>query len=259
MILRNCAPGGGVRVLALRCQATALFSLFQSESPSALLSEIGNPFSWTRFLASRRGDRREDMLLPLGSDWTGTQLGCFFFFKSIFLLLRFWPFSSLVFLFYRNVFFWSTLQHHLSILWDPNDWFLLKIDQIDRNHFLSSSLSWSTFVSSFVTKRLNNFCTILATSETVFFNPLKWIRIKNSTDYRLIIIGNRYQVVAGTDDVSVLISDPTENLLKENKGTNWGPINTGVQKGKRMSRNLTEKIHSYHLWVILCWESPPAR
>ena len=25
---------------------------FQSESPSALLSEIGNPFSWTRFLAS---------------------------------------------------------------------------------------------------------------------------------------------------------------------------------------------------------------
>lgn len=25
---------------------------FQSQSPSALLSEIGNPFSWTRFLAS---------------------------------------------------------------------------------------------------------------------------------------------------------------------------------------------------------------
>lgn len=29
------------------------------------------------------------------------------------------------------------------------------------------------------------------------------------------------------------ISDPTENLLKESKGTSWGPINTGVQKGKR--------------------------
>lgn len=31
----------------------------------------------------------------------------------------------------------------------------------------------------------------------------------------------------------LLISDPTENLLKESKGTSWGPINTGVQKGKR--------------------------
>lgn len=41
-------------------------SAFQSESPSALLSEIGNPFSWTRFLASRRGDLEEDKLLPLG-------------------------------------------------------------------------------------------------------------------------------------------------------------------------------------------------
>lgn len=38
---------------------------FQSESPSALLSEIGNPFSWTRFLASRRRDRKGDMLLAL--------------------------------------------------------------------------------------------------------------------------------------------------------------------------------------------------
>lgn len=68
------------------------------------------------------------------------------------------------------------------------------------------------------------------------------------------------QVAAGTDDVSVLISDPTENLLKENKGTNWGPINTGVQKGKRldlMARHLTEKIHSYHLVGILCRENPP--
>jgi len=37
------------------------------------------------------------------------------------------------------------------------------------------------------------------------------------------------------DDLSALISDPTENLLKESKGSSWGPINTGVQKGKRMS------------------------
>lgn len=29
-----------------------------------------------------------------------------------------------------------------------------------------------------------------------------------------------------------LVSDPTENLLKESKATTWGPINTGVQKGK---------------------------
>lgn len=42
------------------------------------------------------------------------------------------------------------------------------------------------------------------------------------------------QLVVATDNVSVLISDPTENLLKESKGTTWGPINTGVQKGKRM-------------------------
>jgi len=36
------------------------------------------------------------------------------------------------------------------------------------------------------------------------------------------------------ENVSVLISDPTENLLKESKGTSWGPLNTGVQKGKRI-------------------------
>ncbi len=52
---------------------------FQSESPSALLSEIGNPFSWTRFLASRRGDRKGDMLLALDCDWTRIQLGFKFF------------------------------------------------------------------------------------------------------------------------------------------------------------------------------------
>lgn len=48
---------------------------FQSESPSALLSEIGNPFSWTRFLASLRGVRGEDTLRALSRGWTGTPLG----------------------------------------------------------------------------------------------------------------------------------------------------------------------------------------
>lgn len=48
---------------------------FQSESPSALLSEIGNPFSWTRFLASSRGDRKGDMLQALDCKWTRIQLG----------------------------------------------------------------------------------------------------------------------------------------------------------------------------------------
>lgn len=46
-----------------------------SESPSALLSEIGNPFSWTRFLASCRGDRKDDMLHALDSDGTRKPLG----------------------------------------------------------------------------------------------------------------------------------------------------------------------------------------
>ncbi|KAG7259975.1 hypothetical protein CRUP_031404 [Coryphaenoides rupestris] len=30
---------------------------------------------------------------------------------------------------------------------------------------------------------------------------------------------------------NMYLSDPTENLLKESKGTPWAPINTGVQKG----------------------------
>lgn len=46
----------------LRLRGRALFEPFQSESPSALLSEIGNPFSWTRFLASRGGDGRDEAL-----------------------------------------------------------------------------------------------------------------------------------------------------------------------------------------------------
>lgn len=50
---------------------------FQSERPSALLSEIGNPFSWTRFLASCRGDRKDDMLYALDSHCTRTQFGLF--------------------------------------------------------------------------------------------------------------------------------------------------------------------------------------
>ena len=57
--------------------------------------------------------------------------------------------------------------------------------------------------------------------------------------------------------MSVLISDPTENLLKESKGTSWGPINTGVQKGKRMNamvlsgRAIHILVHSYFLLIIL--------
>ncbi|XP_019736525.1 protein FEV [Hippocampus comes] len=30
---------------------------------------------------------------------------------------------------------------------------------------------------------------------------------------------------------NMFLSDPTENLLKDNKGASWGPINTGAQKG----------------------------
>ncbi|XP_077473666.1 protein FEV [Stigmatopora argus] len=30
---------------------------------------------------------------------------------------------------------------------------------------------------------------------------------------------------------NMYLSDPTESLLKENKGASWGPINTGAQKG----------------------------
>lgn len=61
---------------------------FQSESPSALLSEIGNPFSWTRFLASSWGDRKDDRLQALYSKWTRIQLG----FKTILTLMEFWEF-----------------------------------------------------------------------------------------------------------------------------------------------------------------------
>lgn len=63
---------------------------FQSESPSALLSEIGNPFSWTRFLAPRGEDREDDKLQALDRDRTGTQSDfnqfCFIFhfFRLIF-------------------------------------------------------------------------------------------------------------------------------------------------------------------------------
>lgn len=39
-------PGAAV----LRFQGQSIVQPFQSGSPSALLSEIGNPFSWTRFL-----------------------------------------------------------------------------------------------------------------------------------------------------------------------------------------------------------------
>lgn len=75
----------------------AVLQPFQSESPSALLSEIGNPFSWTRFLASsQRGDREDDTLLPLDCNWNGTQLG--------FILISSWScVFLLVCIFYLNL------------------------------------------------------------------------------------------------------------------------------------------------------------
>lgn len=61
---------------AVRRSRRTVLQPFQSESPSALLSEIGNPLSWTRFLASsQRGDGEDDTLLPLDSNWNRTQLG----------------------------------------------------------------------------------------------------------------------------------------------------------------------------------------
>lgn len=73
----------------------AVLQPFQSESPSALLSEIGNPFSWTRFLASSQRDREDDTLLPLDCNWNGTQLG--------FILISFWSCVLLICIFHLNL------------------------------------------------------------------------------------------------------------------------------------------------------------
>lgn len=71
---RSAASQGVAAALGLR--GHSFVQPFQSESPSALLSEIGNPFSWTRFLApARRGDRGDWALLPQDPDSTRTQLG----------------------------------------------------------------------------------------------------------------------------------------------------------------------------------------
>lgn len=73
-IFLHFSPGVGVLpAMMLRFQARAFVQPFQSESPSALLSEIGNPFSWTRFLASSR-DCKGDMLQALDCKWTRIQL-----------------------------------------------------------------------------------------------------------------------------------------------------------------------------------------
>lgn len=74
----NCAQSAAraSRRGCARLRGHSFVQPFQSESPSALLSEIGNPFSWTRFLASSgRGDRGDWALLPLEPYWTRTQLG----------------------------------------------------------------------------------------------------------------------------------------------------------------------------------------
>lgn len=88
----RCAP---------RSPGHSIVQPFQSESPSALLSEIGNPFSWTRFLASaERGDRKRrhasSIRLELDEDAIrifnqfllpplrfGANLSRFFFFSNI--------------------------------------------------------------------------------------------------------------------------------------------------------------------------------
>lgn len=91
---------------------------FQSGSPSALLSEIGNPFSWTRFLAPDRRDRTEDApkgirLGPGGDAFAGFQNNseCSRMFDAnakMFLIFD-------VFLFFLNQHFWLSTVDFLYI------------------------------------------------------------------------------------------------------------------------------------------------
>ena len=54
-------------------------------------------------------------------------------------------------------------------------------------------------------------------------------------------------------DLLFFISDPAENLLKESKGTSWGPINTGVQKGKQqlLRQKKTKKQQQQDAYLFL--------
>lgn len=76
-------------------------SSFQSQSPSALLSEIGNPFSWTRFLARRRRDRHDNTLYAPDSGRAAIQLG----FQSV-----------LAFITFRFVYTFVTILNFFTIL-----------------------------------------------------------------------------------------------------------------------------------------------
>ncbi|KAK7881007.1 hypothetical protein WMY93_030596 [Mugilogobius chulae] len=52
-------------------------------------------------------------------------------------------------------------------------------------------------------------------------------------------------------------SDPTENLLKETKGTSWAPINTGVQKGSgqiQLWQFLLELLSDSSNMSCIAWE-----
>ncbi|KAG7503272.1 FEV protein [Solea senegalensis] len=56
---------------------------------------------------------------------------------------------------------------------------------------------------------------------------------------------------------SMYLSDPTENLLKESKGTSWGPINTGVQKGSgqiQLWQFLLELLSDSSNMSCIAWE-----
>lgn len=74
MIFLNSACVGVLR-RGCRVSRASIVQSFQSESPSALLSEIGNPFSWTRFLASPRGAGEDHVLGASDCDRAGMQLG----------------------------------------------------------------------------------------------------------------------------------------------------------------------------------------
>ncbi|CAL1582702.1 unnamed protein product [Knipowitschia caucasica] len=53
------------------------------------------------------------------------------------------------------------------------------------------------------------------------------------------------------------LPDPTENLLKETKGTSWAPINTGVQKGSgqiQLWQFLLELLSDSSNMSCIAWE-----
>ncbi|CAL8372363.1 unnamed protein product [Arctogadus glacialis] len=56
---------------------------------------------------------------------------------------------------------------------------------------------------------------------------------------------------------NMYLSDPTENLLKESKGTPWAPINTGVQKGSgqiQLWQFLLELLSDSGNMACIAWE-----